>query len=1513
MHLRSVGFISLYLLAGLLPARSQQARSVPALQFDHYSLREGLPSNTVNTILQDRFGFLWIGTPNGLARFDGYHFKTYAVEAGAETSRHSGISGSSVKQTLEDRSGRLWIATWNGVNRYHRATDSFVHYLRDPEPQPGGNSRSTGYILGLYEDRGGTIWVGTPTGLFRYNAEEDSLKRHAPHPEIEVYDPVARETKVNEIHAMLEDQGGRFWVATYDNVYQFDRDAGRFIPFVHKPDSAYGQVVRQGYSFFETSRGDLWIVAKASDGIDRFDPLTGRATRYRLEGVRTTPDYVSSNAPSLQEDASGHLWLVATEGDLYRWDEATTSFRRVNIPVQTVPIIEWGVPPRTLLELENGDVLFGSGDQGLIRIHPDLSYDQHLYDPRAAVSALNNVRSVFRDRFGSVWIGARQGLYRLNPDASLFTLEALSSSSIGVTRTVEADGTGGIWIGLAGSKLVYQPSGKGTPKTYQLNRPFVDSLWIAGIEDLAIAQNGHVWITGGGGINVLDPSVPRFRYIGYADTTYGPMAIETGRSMASKGRTVASILKQGDGANRSVSFRLSSRTDLLVLALGECSSPALGMDDDAWIEDEAGERVWSMDPWRVLHAGGQERNKMQMEVISLPPGAYRLRNRTDYCGDDTTCHAYGAWNVEPPIYPEWYGIQVFRLEPGEVDGTRSLLEPWAPVEWLPGGQTLRIHDDRMNRRWIGTMTHLTRVEDDGKRFVSFALPKREGQVGGDGVIAIHDDARGTMWIGTARDLLRFEEQAGRFSRIDIGAQVPVVRIATDERGNVWFATDGRGLGLFRVDKQQITWFSTETVDLPSNRIMSMERDESGRLWLLTAAGLTRFDPLTETLITFNQSHGLPSFSLGGASVRTPAGELVFSGDNGFVRFRTADLRANPTPPQVTLTSLTFSGQNAGRHLESVPHVLTGVQRIELPHNFNDFTVDYVGLHFARPERNQYMVKLDNFDGDWQRVGDRRSRSFTNLDPGRYVFRVRAANADGIWSDTEASLEIVVHPPWWRTLWAYLGYALLLVGGLYGAATTQRIVITARERRRSEIESTRLRAEAAELESRALKAESERQKNAELLSRIGRDITGTLSIEQIIDTVYANVNALMDATIFGIGIADEELGVIEFPATREKGTRLAPFVNRLDDPNRIAVHCFKHRKEILIGDWDAEINQYLDQAQPPVAGDYSHSVLYLPLVFKDRTVGVITAQSFEKQAYTEYHLDLLRNLATYTAIALDNADAYRRLTDTLEHLQATQQQLVTQEKLASLGALTAGIAHEIKNPLNFVNNFADLIGEIVVELRESLEGDGADAEELLADLEQNAVQIAKHGKRADTIVRNMMAHASGGNLQRSEVDVNELVREYADLAYHGKRALSPDFFARVEVSAAQDLPPATIAAQEIGRVLLNLVGNALDAMEEKARTAGESYTPLVTVSTASVASGIEIRVSDNGPGIPQSHRDRVFEPFFTTKSAGKGTGLGLSLSYDIITKGHGGSLRIEDEPDGATTFIIELPLQSVEMG
>ena len=299
---------------------------------------------------------------------------------------------------------------------------------------------------------------------------------------------------------------------------------------------------------------------------------------------------------------------------------------------------------------------------------------------------------------------------------------------------------------------------------------------------------------------------------------------------------------------------------------------------------------------------------------------------------------------------------------------------------------------------------------------------------------------------------------------------------------------------------------------------------------------------------------------------------------------------------------------------------------------------------------------------------------------------------------------------------------------------------------------------------------------------------------------------------------------------------------------------------------------------------------------------------QQQLIEAQNAELERQVAERTAALSQQTEELR---EALTELKLTQAQLIQAEKMASLGELTAGIAHEIQNPLNFVNNFAEVSSELAHELAEerhrpardpSLEGD------LLVDLKQNLTKITQHGQRAASIVRGMLEHSRASTGERQPTDLNALADEYLRLAYHGLRAKDKSFNATLTTDFAPSLPLVEGVGQDLGRVLLNLFTNAFYAVRQRQKQGEPGYAPTVRVQTEQVEKQVKISVSDNGTGMPATVLQKIFQPFFTTKPTGEGTGLGLSLSHDIITKGHGGTLTVTSAEGEGTKFTICLPLK-----
>jgi signal transduction histidine kinase len=289
------------------------------------------------------------------------------------------------------------------------------------------------------------------------------------------------------------------------------------------------------------------------------------------------------------------------------------------------------------------------------------------------------------------------------------------------------------------------------------------------------------------------------------------------------------------------------------------------------------------------------------------------------------------------------------------------------------------------------------------------------------------------------------------------------------------------------------------------------------------------------------------------------------------------------------------------------------------------------------------------------------------------------------------------------------------------------------------------------------------------------------------------------------------------------------------------------------------------------------------------------------------------LAGYAFYSFKNKKrANTKLQSALNELKATQAQLIQSEKMASLGELTAGIAHEIQNPLNFVNNFSEVNNELIEEMNN--ETDVNEIKSIANNIRQNNEKISFHGKRADAIVKGMLQHSRKNTGEKEPTDINALADEYLRLSYHGLRAKDKSFNAIMQKKFDESIGRINIVPQDVGRVLLNLFNNSFYAVNEKKKTAGDAYQPTVSVETKKLNDGVQIIVKDNGNGIPKNVADKIFQPFFTTKPTGEGTGLGLSLSYDVITKVHKGTIKVESPPathsneeSEGTQFIIQLPV------
>jgi two-component system, NtrC family, sensor kinase len=440
-----------------------------------------------------------------------------------------------------------------------------------------------------------------------------------------------------------------------------------------------------------------------------------------------------------------------------------------------------------------------------------------------------------------------------------------------------------------------------------------------------------------------------------------------------------------------------------------------------------------------------------------------------------------------------------------------------------------------------------------------------------------------------------------------------------------------------------------------------------------------------------------------------------------------------------------------------------------------------------------------------------------------------------------------------------------------------------------------------------------------LGEISQAVNSTLDLETVLETIVAKAVQLSNTDAGAIYVYGEKDREFHLRATHGMDQELIDVLSRarLSVGDRNLSQMLMQRQPVQIADLSQEVRSPVDDI---ILGAGYRARLVAPLFRGDDIVGMLVVRRRAPGKFPQSTVDLMKTFAAQSAVTIHNARLYesvetrtRDLAASLQDLRSAQDRLIQTEKLASLGQLTAGIAHEIKNPLNFVNNFSSISVELIDELQGALrtvpveEKIRSDITELSNMLRGNLEKVVQHGKRADSIVKNMLLHSRQGSGEHQPVDINALVEESLNLAYHGARAEKQGFNITLQPSLDPAAGQVDLYPQEITRVLLNLISNGFyAATKRKAETKRDDYEPTLSATTKSLGDSVEIRIRDNGTGIPPEVKEKMFNPFFTTKPAGEGTGLGLSLSHDIIVKQHAGSIEVDTKPGEFTEFRIVLP-------
>jgi signal transduction histidine kinase/ligand-binding sensor domain-containing protein len=640
----------------------------------------------------------------------------------------------------------------------------------------------------------------------------------------------------------------------------------------------------------------------------------------------------------------------------------------------------------------------------------------------------------------------------------------------------------------------------------------------------------------------------------------------------------------------------------------------------------------------------------------------------------------------------------------------------------------------------------------------------------------------------------------------------------------------------------------------------------------------------------------------------------FGGPDGLIRYDPAVVNENIDPGQTLLRKITlnndsvvFSGyfgdKTAGYDLKD----------LKFSYSNNSLRFDFSIPYYTPKGGNQYQVWLEGFEDTWSEWSSQSHKEYTNIPFGKYLFHVRAKNLYGK-TASEAIAGFQILTPWYASIWAILLYVLVLGGVIYlivvlrnrQLMNEKRILEQTITERTEEIVQQK-----EEIESQSLELAN---KNTELekINTAVKSINAEINFENLLLSLLEkmriirsveNSTALVydknsDAFRYkaGIGWDLNKLGSVRLSLEEAENMYLA-------NENEVYEDIFIKRN------FSSLDPTKMDGSIRP------KSMMILVIKIENKIEAfLIFDNETRENAFDARDISFIRNAKEHIVSAFIRTRILEDLQLTLQNLKDTQNQLIQSEKLASLGELTAGIAHEIQNPLNFVNNFSSLSADLADELLEFLdsikdkitEDQFADVDEVVGMIKGNVKKINEHGKRAESIVKGMLQHSRGKSGEFELTEINNMVTEYVNLAYHGMRAKDKSFNTAISTQLDPAVGKASIIPQDLSRVVLNIVNNSCYALNEKAKKGIPGFMPEVVVSTRKINDKIEIRIKDNGTGIPQQVIDKIFNPFFTTKPTGKGTGLGLSMSYDIVTKMHKGKLEVNSKEGEYTEFIITIP-------
>jgi len=1234
-------------------------------------------------------------------------------------------------------------------------------------------------------------------------------------------------------------------------------------------------------SIIKDSEGFMWFGTQ--QGLNKYDA-------YEFETYLSNdslPRSLSGNfILCLYEDRQGTLW-VGTEGNgLNRYDRLKNNFIAYKSNKDDLEAIS-GNTVNDLLETSSGDLLIGTNHGINIYNRSSDKFSKLLLKSSESDYSGFSILDLYEDNDSTLWIGTDQGLIHFNPvDKTLryyfHNAENERSLSNNTINQVLRNPEGHLTIATnEGVNVFNEEQGDFTRYYYDPNA--ANSRAKSEIQSLIADNKGNLWIGsfGGGLIRskagtgktvffLNDPNDPESLSSDYINALYFDDA------------GILWIGTYGGGINKIDQVRI--RFENINHIEGNKNSPA-GDEVYAIFTDNSN-----------LYFGTQKglsicnRETGIYKHFSADPGnPVHLSGNTVYCiekdgeGNIWVGTAGNGLNKLTPSaeIPGGYKIDYFKLSENNKE--------------ITGNEILSLHYSKDGTLWVGTSQGIFLIVNNEATSHFIHESKNPATLSNDEIYSLYEDREGKIWVGTYRGLNLFSPADSSFIHFDsiaVLAGSTIYSIIEDTSGNFWAGTDNAGLIRFN-PKQPADWkIYTRADGLPDNVIYGILQDDDHNLWMSSNNGIFKVmrqkDSDKITVLPFNSTNGLQTDAFNiGAYFKGKDGIFYFGSYEGTTLFLPENVKGNDYIPPVYITGLELFfkpvkiSEDGSTPLSSN---ITETRKIILDHNQNVLTFTFTALNYIEPQKNRFAFMMENLENSWNYPQGHREAQYLYLPPGEYRFRVRAANNDGLWNNEGASIEIIIKPPFTQTIWFYL----LVVVGLILLVTW---ILGIRTRRLKEVRNM--------LEEQVQKRTHELR---ETNSNLQDEIKERLKVEEALKKSESRFRQLIETMNEGFSVQDKE-GRITYVNTR-------------------LCQMFGYTPEEVLGHLPTD---FIDKSDPEnvnkflVNRDLGMRTGNMPsyeIKWKHKN-GRVFETMVSPKSIIDTDEGYTGSVAVITDISdLKNAEKELRsknkaLNSALTDLKKTQAQLIDSEKMASLGQLTAGVAHEINNPINFVsgnvhplrrdiqdvleilNQYDKIIAALNMEDKFSAISKlkkEIDFEFVLQEINHLLDGIGEGAQRTAEIVKGLRNFSRMDEHELKTANINQGI-ESTLLILHNKLKQNIEV-----VKEYGDIPEILCYPGQLNQVFMNVINNAVEAIQGEGK---------ITIRTWMEAGFLNISVKDTGKKKKKKTKSRIFDPFFTTKEVGKGTGLGLSITFGIIEK-HKGKIEVDSEQGEGTEFIISVP-------